>query len=357
MEKLLEELKVLPASWLRDSCSCQDCRHQGNGQRLGSVLELPDAIEVTGMSEMSGIITVEFSDGHRGTMNLKELESMRNIPIDTRALSSKILWDASDGTFPSFNWVDYLEDRQVMRRALTQIQTHGYCIIRGVPTESGAVLDVIKSFGFVRVTNYGELFDVRVEADPNNLAFTSLAIAPHTDNPYRNPVPTIQLLHCLETTVEGGLSGLVDGFLVAKKLLELDPKSYELLSTTNFLFKYENATTTLESHSAVIELGAQHQVVGIRWNDRSISPPLNPENADRVFEAMRAFARIANDPDLVVEFRLEPGDCVIFDNTRLLHSRTAYESSGRRHLQGAYADLDSLHSSLSVLNRTMHVYI
>ncbi len=354
MEKLLEELKDLPAPWLRDNCSCQDCRHQGNGQRLRSVLELPDDIEIIGISEEDRVITVEFSDGHLGTMKIEELVSMRNIPIDARASSSKILWNASDETVSPFNWAEYLDDTEVRRRALTHIQTHGYCIIRGVPTESGAVLEVIKSFGFVRATNYGELFNVRVKADPSNMAFTSLAIAPHTDNPYRNPVPTIQLLHCLETTVDGGLSGLVDGFLVAKKLLETDPKSFDLLSTTNFLFRYESATTVLESHSTIIELGAQGQVVGIRWNDRSISPPLNPENSERVFEAMRAFAKIANDSDLAIEFRLEPGDCVIFDNTRLLHSRTAYESSGRRHLQGAYADLDSLHSSLAILNRTTH---
>ena len=32
----------------------------------------------------------------------------------------------------------------------------------------------------------------------NDLAYTSLPLAPHTDNPYRNPVPCIQMLHCIE---------------------------------------------------------------------------------------------------------------------------------------------------------------
>jgi Gamma-butyrobetaine hydroxylase-like, N-terminal/Taurine catabolism dioxygenase TauD, TfdA family len=27
---------------------------------------------------------------------------------------------------------------------------------------------------------------------------------PHTDNPYRDPVPTVQLLHCLSTADDGG---------------------------------------------------------------------------------------------------------------------------------------------------------
>ena len=66
------------------------------------------------------------------------------------------------------------------------------------------VLEVAATFGYVRETNYGRLFDVRVEPDPDNLAFTSREIAPHTDNPYRDPVPTLQLLHCLRDARSDG---------------------------------------------------------------------------------------------------------------------------------------------------------
>ena len=59
------------------------------------------------------------------------------------------------------------------------------------------VAAVAETFGYVRETNYGRVFDVRVEAAPANLASTGLALRPHTDNPYRDPVPTVQLLHCL----------------------------------------------------------------------------------------------------------------------------------------------------------------
>ncbi len=47
--------------------------------------------------------------------------------------------------------------------------------------------------------------------------------------------------------------------------------------------------------------------------------------------------------------RLHPGDCLIFDNTRILHGRTAFTGAGQRLLQGCYADLDGLASSLAVL--------
>jgi gamma-butyrobetaine dioxygenase len=98
-----------------------------------------------------------------------------------------------------------------------------------VPTQEREVLSVIDTFGFTRVTNYRELFDVRIEENPINLAFTNPAIAPHTGNPYGDPIPTLQLLHCLETNVEGGDSGLVDGFAVADALRDQDAQAFDLL--------------------------------------------------------------------------------------------------------------------------------
>jgi gamma-butyrobetaine dioxygenase len=49
--------------------------------------------------------------------------------------------------------------------------------------------------------------------------------------------------------------------------------------------------------------------------------------------------------------RLRPGDCAVFDNTRVLHSRTGFAQAGRRHLQGRYADLDGVESAVAVGER------
>ena len=49
--------------------------------------------------------------------------------------------------------------------------------------------------------------------------------------------------------------------------------------------------------------------------------------------------------------KLDPGDLYIVDNTRVLHGRTEFFAEGTRHLQGCYADRDSLFSRLAVLNR------
>ena len=86
------------------------------------------------------------------------------------------------------------------------------------PVEDGSLMRVVDLFGYVRETNYGRQFEVRTEINPTNLAYTGLGLQAHTDNPYRDPVPTVQVLYCLESSAEGGDSAVVDGFAAARRL-------------------------------------------------------------------------------------------------------------------------------------------
>jgi gamma-butyrobetaine dioxygenase len=222
------------------------------------------------------------------------------------------------------------------------------------------VLEVAGSVGFVRETNYGRLFDVQAKVDPANLAYTAMAIAPHTDNPYRDPVPTVQLLHCLASAAEGGDSGLADGFAAAGLLRTEDPAAFGILAATPVTFRYADATAELRATMPMIGLDPRGQIREIRFNNRSLQPLaltcgdrlLEPAEADAFYRAYLAFAEILQRPELILTFRLSPGDCVAFDNTRVLHARTAFTSAGRRHLQGCYADLDGVESALAVLRRS-----
>lgn len=93
---------------------------------------------------------------------------------------------------------------------------HGFTMLHGLECRSGAVFDVVARFGHIRETNYGRLFDVKTRSSPDNLAFSSAGLALHTDNTYRNPVPGLQLLHCLENSDQGGETLLRDGFHAAE---------------------------------------------------------------------------------------------------------------------------------------------
>ncbi len=88
----------------------------------------------------------------------------------------------------------------------------------------------------------------------------------------------------------------------------------------------------------------------MRYNNRSIATlKLPPSKVTAFYVAYRQYAEILERKELQITVTLEPGELMLFDNTRVMHTRTAFSNAGTRHLQGAYSDLDSLYSTLNVL--------
>jgi gamma-butyrobetaine dioxygenase len=365
-ELVLDDGARYPAIWLRDNCPCSDCAVPGSGQKLFGITDLPrpDELRIEHVDHNSedGSVAVVFApDGHKSRYGHAWLEEHRPgralpyaLPYDDRAEDAKALWQAADlaDALPEATWDAFAHDPAERAACLEALLVKGFALVRGVPVRDRAVLDVAEVFGFVRVTNYGELFEVRVEENPANLAFSSLPITPHTDNPYRDPVPTIQLLHCLTNAAVGGDSGLVDGFHAAARLRRESPEAFDILTRTPVTFRFCDGEADLAATNPLIGLDAIGRIKQIRFNNRSMRPvALPPDEIAAFYTAYRAFAELLYDEAAQLNFRLEPGDCVIFDNTRTLHARTGFTASGHRHLQGCYADLDSAASTLNVLRR------
>ena len=136
----------------------------------------------------------------------------------------------------------------------------------------------------------------------------------------------MQILYCLENSVTGGDSIVVDGFYAAQLLQNQNSYFFDLLSkySAHFEFKEKNKVH-LESERPLIELSSSKEIITIRFNNRSIAPitdvPYN-KMAD-YYKAYNLFSNIINNPKLAVKFKLNPGECFIVDNTRVLHARTA----------------------------------
>jgi gamma-butyrobetaine dioxygenase len=212
----------IPLIWYRDNCPCPQCRDPKSGQKLFQITELSEGLALKSVEETADTITVSFApDDHRSVFSREWLSAKADAGRgDWRSEAGKKLWLASEigDRLPVTSWNLYKSNDAERLRLLREIDALGFAIVRKAPRDEGTVLEIAKTFGYVRETNYGALFDVRVELTPSNLAFTGLAIGPHTDNPYRDPVPTMQLLHCLSNAVDGGESGLVDGFKAAALL-------------------------------------------------------------------------------------------------------------------------------------------
>jgi gamma-butyrobetaine dioxygenase len=351
-------------AWLRDNCPCPDCRDTVSGQRLITIIDQPPDVSVASVLQAPDGLHVSFGpDGHRAVFARSWLAEHAAPAVDERSEDAKRLWSARD--FPAgppiTPWRSYLASGSARLDCLRHLLSAGFFVLSGVPTEHGTVLDVVASFGYVRETNYGRLFDVKVEATPANLAYTGLPIGPHTDNPYRDPVPTIQLLHCLTNAARGGESGLLDGFAAASALRAEDRAAFDCLTRWPVTFRYADETADLRATRPMIGVNAAGRIREVRYNSRSMQParprPGCPDQSQAALElrefyrAYRVFATILLRPELTLKFALRPGDCMIFDNTRILHSRTGFAATGHRHLQGCYADLDGAESSVAVLSR------
>jgi gamma-butyrobetaine dioxygenase len=302
-------------------------------------------------------------DGHQAVFTRTWLASHTMAEPDARSEDAKRLWSARDFPAgpPGAPWQSYLASEALRLGCLRALLATGFMLLTGVPPQAGAVLDVAATFGYVRETNYGRLFDARIEATPANLAYTGLPIGPHTDGPYRDPVPTIQLLHCLANAASGGESGLLDGFRAAAQLRAEDPGAFECLTRTPVTFAYTDETAELRAHRPMIEVDPAGLIRGVRYNSRSMqpvrpragaSPAQAAEEMHEFYLAYRAFASILLRPYLTLRFDLAPGYCIVLDNTRVLHSRTGFAATGQRHLQGCYADLDGVESAVAVLARS-----
>ena len=200
--------------WLRDNCPTG--RHS-NGQKSKETSSIPRDITAEGVSiNELGVLEIKWAGEDH--VSYFDVEVLRRKSEPAKKWTSiideeKVLWDASLDLEPAtISFHDYLFDEAKLYAFLSSFIRVGFGIIKDSPTEHEVLPDVVGKFGYIRETNYGKLFSVKVKADPENLADTAMALSPHTDNPYRDPVPTLQLLHCLENSMEGGETVLVDGF-------------------------------------------------------------------------------------------------------------------------------------------------
>ena len=348
------------STWLRDNALDPKTRDVNNGQRLITLSDIPSNtyIESATLDDSGKNIFLTFlPETKKVSFSSSWLVAHA---YDTKRSNIKG-WITSDlkiwgkdmlKSIPSVDYNSARSNKNLLLQWLKGLYSYGFAKMTGGKIESGALIQIADLFGYVRETNYGKWFEVRSEINAINLAYTNLGLQAHTDNPYRDPVPTIQILYCLKNSVKGGNSTLVDGFNAAIKLKNEKPKFFELLSKYCVRFEYKgDKDVHLKSRRPLIELSPDGEIIAIRFNNRSTAPITDVPYKDmnNYYRAYRKFSDIINKNSMAVNFKLNPGECFLTDNTRVLHSRASYSGIGSRWLQGCYVDKDGLLSTISTL--------
>eukprot|EP00930_Biecheleria_cincta_P100074 TRINITY_DN9168_c0_g1_i1.p1 TRINITY_DN9168_c0_g1~~TRINITY_DN9168_c0_g1_i1.p1 ORF type:complete len:420 (+),score=62.25 TRINITY_DN9168_c0_g1_i1:23-1282(+) len=356
--------------WLRERCSGPFSVQWETVQPLGQPSDLCSDLSIRHASIRPGgggsnpQLKVEFSDGHISVFDAAHLDRETKEFYEVGVQQADLglppleLWDGTaDVSYVSYDEISRGQPEGVLDLT-TRLLSQGHVVVEGVPCVDKHILTFAKMLsGFaggsvVRPTNWGEVFNVRSIPDGQmkDLAYTADALPPHVDNPYRDPNPGFQMLHALENECSTGLSLAVDGFAVAEAMRAETPELFDIL--TDVECRWENdggdRSTALVHFAPMIQTNKNGRIKQIRYSPKSggYCPVLETmERMTKFFDARRRFAELLNSEARTVYFRLKPGDLWMFNNLRVLHGRTAFDpSEGARFFQGAYCDMDAIHS-------------
>ena len=161
----------------------------------------------------------------------------------------------------------------------------------------------------------------------------------HVDNSYNICPPDYVALCCLQTAMQGGVSGLVSFHAAHNEMRRRHPDLLPRLYRT-FIFdrQREHAPGDSLVHQAPIFEWRDDQLLGriskfqITNGYALAEEPMDAETLD----ALHAFDAILNDAELRFDFHFQPGQMQIVNNRLLGHKRTAFtdwpEPERRRRL-------------------------
>ncbi|KAI8507040.1 Gamma-butyrobetaine dioxygenase, partial [Branchiostoma belcheri] len=392
-----------PYVWLRDNCQCQQCFNPDSHARLLLMADLDVRISpVRAEVQAAGsLLTVDWPDGHQSQYDWPWLKArcfstpalekragdwqrkkragdwQRKVSIQGSNLHSGTgeasgqgdwqrktrLWGAElADDLPTADFPALLTDDRALYDFLFLLDSVGLVLVQNVPCEVGQLERLANRVAFLKLTNYGKEFVVMSKPNPSNVAYTSVKLGLHTDLPYYNYTPGVQMLQCIEQCKgEGGDNHLVDGFNVAYQLKEENPEAFKLLTTVKVNFQNKGTDFHrffLRERRTIISLDDQGKVKSVNFNDpaRDSILDLPEDQVQPLYDAMKAYNTIMYLPKNCVRHKMTAGEMLAFNNTRTLHGRLAFsQTGGSRHLQGGYLDWDEIYSRMRVLKTDLGI--
>lgn len=333
--------------WLRDNCATSF--DPETRERVYDIFAEPGAPHPAHADIVDGALVIDWAHcGHRSTYPLAWLAAHAEPkPRHDPAILPRKHWFADH--YPAmarYPFEGVGTDRAVFKAWVHTLLTDGVAILDGMPDSDAGLTAAANLLGFPRPTFFGLYFDVKIHADPDNLAYTAKALELHTDVPAEDLPPGVQFLHCRRNSVEGGHSLFVDGAAAAAELRRTHPGDFRLLCDTLVPFYNEHDAYDMRARQRVIELDDQGDIAGVTMSQHMADVFDHDQRfLDAYYPAFCRFGRLLQDPRFVMRFRLNAGECIVFDNHRVVHAREAFVAeSGERHMRGTYTDRGELRS-------------
>jgi gamma-butyrobetaine dioxygenase len=338
--------------WLRDNCATSfdpatrervfDIFHLAQPPRPRSARVDGDALEI-----------IWDGENHVSRYALQWLRDCAAGPRHDPADLPRRAWYADH--YPDIHRVPFAvleSDPAAVAAWLKSILVEGIAFVTEMPDSDEALTALVRRIGHLRPTFFGEYFDVRTHIEPSNLAYTANALELHTDTPAEEMAPGIQFLHCRANSVAGGDNLFLDGVAVAEDFRIEAPEDFRILSETLVPFYCEHDSYDMRSRQRIIEIDAHGAVSGVTISQHMADVfDLPQRELDHFYPAFVRFGRKLADAKYLMRFNIRAGECIVFDNHRIVHGRDAYSAtSGDRYLRGCYADRGELRSAFRILS-------
>jgi len=296
-------------------------------------------------------------DGHQSRYDIEWLARWLAGPghDDPARLPPRLWRSGFHESLRRFDLAALAEDPDLRIAYLGALLADGMALVENVPDSDDGVRQVAEIAGHVRATFSGYFFDVKAYPEPVGTAYTARALEPHTDVPCEEHPPGIQYLHCRVNDAVGGQTTFVDGAAVAYDLKTSHPLDFKLLSTISVPFRFAHKAMDMRARQTIIVLDDFGEVQGVTISQHMADIfDLDQHILDDYYPAFCRFGAMLRDSQYQVGFRLAAGQCIVFDNQRIVHGRTAYDAnSGARLLRGCYSDRGELRSRYRVALRRL----
>lgn len=346
--------------WLRENCHCPTCIHPDAWERTLDFLSIPIDIAPHSLTAEKTGLRIDWPPHEapcEGTFYSWTWLDAHRAEREARLGRKRRLrtWRAADFSKSSVavDFAEVMETDQGLLELLEHVENTGVALATDVPAHEGAVLTLAQRIAFVEESHFGRYFQVESKPHAENLAYTPNALRPHNDLPSRSYPPGIQFLHCIRNDVTGGDSVLVDAIACTEALRSTDESAFEILANCRVTFASRSPDWHIVNRATIIDVDEDGDIVGTRLHPALLGPvDVEPDAQLDFYRAHRELLAIASSAEMQYRFRLEAGECQVFDNRRILHARSSYDpASGHRMLQGCYVCRDDFMSRLAVLRR------
>ncbi len=324
--------------WLRDHCLSPQSRHPDSWEKLEDLSDRTLPPEPLSIEEQDGDLIIDWNETppHRSIFPISWLLDHAYDPQPQSLSSDAIFWKKAElEANPEKLYHSCSSDPQLWS---DQLFTLGFVILKDIDPQN---LDsFLSSIGPIRDTEYGRIVTATVG---KGLSSTVKALPPHNDLTYCSGHRLVQFIYCAQNNASGGESLVVDGFRVAQDFRQDYPEYFQILAETPLPFwrvQHEHQYF-LRSQQTMIELDREGNLTAIRFSQKNCTPYLPFEQIESFYQAYTAFSSSINNLNYRYCFRLQPGHCLLMQNFRILHGRSAFDpSTGSREMRVGYIDWD-----------------